>query len=199
MRVPISHHDLIAGNGFKRLARSLQRDWLGEEPIALSAAQDLLARCFGYQGFHHVGKSAASPEELQNPPPLGTVLSTTVMTIASELLSGGRCGVYNHGELMTVVYGWPFLDLSVYRQQYGHADMALVSKKILAEQVTSFMGRETRQPERELKLADWELTSRQLQQGIREAAGIQPAGSEEKTDAPRRRRSGDKKILRSDT
>lgn len=199
MRVPISHQDLIAGNGFKRLARSLQRDWLGEEPIALSFAQDLLARCFGYQDYHHVGKSAGSREELQDAPPLGTVLSTTVMTIASELLSGGRCGVYNHGELMTVVYGWPFLDLSVYREQYGHADMASVSRKILAEQITNFMGSETLQPERELKLADWELTSRQLQQGIREAAGIQPAGSEEKTDVPRRRRSRDKKILRSDT
>lgn len=173
MRVPISHQDLTAGRGFKRLARNLQRGWLGEEPIALSFAQNLLARCFGYEDFFHLRRSAKSPEENQVVPSLGEVLSSTVMKIGSELISGGHCRVYNHGELMTLVYGWPFLQLSVYREQYGHSDMASLSRKIVAEQITNFLGRETVQPERELKLADWELTSKQLQQGIREAAGMQ--------------------------
>lgn len=166
MIVPIFAQDLNAGNGFNSLAQCLQSDWLGEDPITPAFAHDLLARCLGYQNFHQVTSSIISPDEVTDVPPLGDVLSRSVATIASELISGGHCRVFNCGELLTQIYGWPFLQLSVYRDQYGHTDMSSVAKTILAETMRKFVGADTPFPERELRLPDWEFTSKQLQKDL---------------------------------
>ncbi|NWB16278.1 hypothetical protein HX819_17795 [Pseudomonas sp. D6002] len=140
MRVPISLNDLNAGSGFSRLAKNLKRDWLGINPIALSEAQNLLARCLGYENYHAVRATAAGSDS--NPdahecPPLVDVMTQCVATMTAELANVDRCKAFNFEELQAEIFSWPFLQLSVYRQQYGHSDNRIVEQAIKAEAIKS--------------------------------------------------------------
>lgn len=75
MRVPVSLSDLEYQSGFKRIAKVLSRDWPGVKPLDLSRAREILARAFGYSGYHDVvetaktwghGEAAPSIPQVQN-------------------------------------------------------------------------------------------------------------------------------------
>lgn len=140
MRVPISLNDLNAGIGFSRLAKNLKRGWLGINPIALSEAQNLLARCLGYEDYHAVRATAAgsgSDSDAHECPPLIDVITQCLATMTAELANVDRCKAFNLEELQAKICSWPFLQLSVYRQQYGHSDNRIVERAIKAEAIKS--------------------------------------------------------------
>lgn len=58
MRVPVSPSDLESQSGFKRIAKVLSRDWPGPKSFNLSLAREILAKAFGYTGYHDVTRSA---------------------------------------------------------------------------------------------------------------------------------------------
>lgn len=58
MRVPIHQNDLIPGHGFKRIAKKLQREWPGLNPIQLSRAREILSKGLGYCDYHDVVKAS---------------------------------------------------------------------------------------------------------------------------------------------
>lgn len=163
MRVPVFPQDIVASGGFDRLAFSVQKDWLGVKPISLDFSRELLARCLGYDDFHQVTNAASSPQDFSEAPPLGDVLAHSLATISSELLSSDHCGVYNLGELLIQVYAWPFVHLSVYREQYGNSDMSSIAKNIFSEQVALSAGGNPKPTKYELKLPEHSFTTKQLQ------------------------------------
>ena len=130
MRVPIHPQDLNSGSGFARLAKCLKRDWPGTEPLRLSEAQNLLARCFGYSDYHELRSSAI--EEDIDYPPLMVVTSQCLATLSGELITGGRSKIFNLGEFQSQIFDWPFLQLRVYRTHYGHSDNRLVAAEVRA-------------------------------------------------------------------
>lgn len=58
MRVPIFPADLLANQGFSRIAKKLQRSWPGDAALPLSAAQQTLSRGLGYRDFHDLQQTA---------------------------------------------------------------------------------------------------------------------------------------------
>ena len=139
MRVPICQQDLIAGSGFKRLAKRLKRDWPGTEPLRLSEAQEILARCLGYGSYHEVAQSADMPQDNVDFPPLQTLMADVLFTLWEELFKDGRCGTFNLGELQANIYNWPFLLLTVYRKHYGHSDNHIVGRAVRVAHIEAFL------------------------------------------------------------
>lgn len=139
MRVPICQQDLIAGSGFKRLAKRLKRDWPGTEPLRLSEAQEILARCLGYGSYHEVDQSAKTPQENVVFPPLQTLMADCLFTLWEELFKNGRCGTFNLGELQANIYSWPFLLLTVYRKHYGYSDNLIVGPEVRFAHMEAFL------------------------------------------------------------
>jgi hypothetical protein len=147
MRVPICPKDLVAGSGFTRLAKRLKRDWPGTEPLRLSEAQEILARCLGYASYHEVVQLAQEPQGNIDFPPLQSVMVDCLNTVWHELFKGGRCKTFNLGELQKNIYNWPFLLLSVYRKHYGHADNYIVGRAIRTDHIETFLRTQTLSPE----------------------------------------------------
>jgi hypothetical protein len=136
LRVPISLDDLNAGSGFSRLAKTLKRDWLGINAIGLSEAQNLLARCLGYDDYHAVRATATASESdtrAHECPALVDVMNECLAMMTAELASAGKCKAVAFEELQAQILRWPFLQLSAYRQQYGHSDNRIVEQAIRAE------------------------------------------------------------------
>jgi hypothetical protein len=57
MRLSICAADLKAGRGFKRVAKKLQKNWPGAQPLPLASAQQILARGLGYRDLHDLERS----------------------------------------------------------------------------------------------------------------------------------------------
>lgn len=144
MRVPIHPQDLNGGSGFSRLAKCLKRDWPGTDPLRLSEAQNLLARCFGYTDYHDLRSSAL--EEDIDYPPLMVVTSQCLATLSGELITGGRSNFFNLGEFQSQIFDWPFLQLQVYRNHYGHSDNRLVAAEVRAEVIEAFLSTQKTRP-----------------------------------------------------
>lgn len=60
MQVPV-YPDDIKRHSFKRLAKTFQKKWPGNQRIRLSAAQEMLARGLGYLSYHALMKEAEVP------------------------------------------------------------------------------------------------------------------------------------------
>ncbi|WP_146118122.1 hypothetical protein [Pseudomonas poae] len=144
MRVPIYPQDLNSGSGFARIAKCLKRDWPGTEPIRLSEAQNLLAKSFGYSDYHQLRSS--SPEGVPCPS-VATVVAHCMMTLSSELIGDGRALFFDLGELHMQVINWPYLQLSVYRERYGHSDNRIVGQAANAELIDAFLATQKTRPE----------------------------------------------------
>ncbi|OPA95595.1 hypothetical protein BFW88_07535 [Pseudomonas fluorescens] len=143
MRVPIYPQDLNSGSGFARLAKCLKRDWPGAEPIQLSEAQNLLARCFGYSDYHQV--KSTTPQDVSYPS-LAYVVAQCMKTLSSELIGGERAKFFDLGKLHAQVIDWPFLQLSVYREHYGHSDNRVVGQAVNAELIETFLSTRVTKP-----------------------------------------------------
>lgn len=144
MRVPIYPADLNADSGFTRVAESLKRDWPGEEPIGISEAQNLLAKCLGYSDYHQV--KSTTPAEGAAYPSLATVVAHCMKTLSSELIGSGRAKFFDLGRLQAQVTDWPFLQLSVYRDHYGHSDNHVVNQAVNAELIEAFLSTQKARP-----------------------------------------------------
>lgn len=144
MRVPVYPQDLTGGTGFSRIAKHLKRDWPGAEPIGLSKAQNILARCFGYSDYHDVRSSPPSV----NPdlPSLALVVAQCMKTLSAELLGNDRWALFDIGELQEKLFGWPFLQLSAYREHYGHSDNRLAGQLAKAELIQEFLATQKTKP-----------------------------------------------------
>ena len=145
VRVPLYPQDLTGGSGFSRIAKHLKRDWPGAEPIGLSKAQNILARCFGYSDYHEVRSSP--PPENPDFPSLAHVVALCMKTLSCELTGDGRWSLFDMGELQENIFGWPFLQLSVYREHYGHSDNWLVGQLVKSELIETFLTTQKTKPE----------------------------------------------------
>lgn len=144
MRVPVYPQDLIGGSGFSRIAKHLKRDWPGAEPIGLSKAQNILAHCFGYSDYYDVRSSP--PPENPDLPSLAHVVAQCMKTLSSELLDNDRWALFDMSELQEKIFGWPFLQLSAYREHYGHSDNRLAGQLAKAELIEAFLATQKTKP-----------------------------------------------------
>jgi len=165
MRIPIYFSDLAHGQGFKRLTRTIQSDGLGTEPVRFASAQDLLARCLGYENFHDVTTSVPKPSDHPSFSSLEELLAETFCLIGSETSTGRHCGAHHAGELMGLVDSWPFLQLSADRSHYRLADIQPVSKTIVSRPIANDLGTLTPPPTREWPPRPEEFSSKKLQPG----------------------------------
>jgi hypothetical protein len=144
VRVPVYPQDLAGGSAFSRIAKNLKRDWPGAEPIGLSKAQNILARCFDYSDYHDL-QSSVQPE---NPdlPSLALVVAQCMRTLSAELLGSGGWVMFEIGALQEKVLAWPFLQLSAYREHYGHSDNRLAGQLAKAELIETFLATQRNRP-----------------------------------------------------
>lgn len=129
MRVPLFPSDLEAKRGFKRIAKLLQREWLGSEPISLCHAQNLLAQCFGYNDYHDATKSTEYLLPASALPALQDVWSNSLYLIQSHLAKTSSARAINLTDLLKAIKAWPFLTLTAYRQHYGNVDYHVLVKE----------------------------------------------------------------------
>lgn len=160
MRVPIHPDDLFAGTGFIRLARTLKRDWLGIEPISLSQASELMSRCLGYSNLHDLKRDAKldSAEFV----PLATAMTQCLATMAAELMESGQCRMLNIGELQEQIFQWPFLQLSTYRNHYGHTDNRMVGQAVKTELIDAYLDTLPTRPKQQIPSVRAPFTTREL-------------------------------------
>ena len=67
-------------------------------------------------------------------------------SLSSELVGGGRTKFFDLGRLQALVTDWPFLQLSVYREHYGHSDNRVVSQAVNAELIKAFLPTQKARP-----------------------------------------------------
>lgn len=160
MRVPIHPDDLFAGTGFIRLARTLKRDWLGIEPISLSQASELMSRCLGYSNLHDLKRDAKldSAEFV----PLATAMTQCLATMTAELMESGQCRMLNIGELQEQIFQWPFLQLSTYRNHYGHTDNRMVGQAVKTELIDAYLDTLPTRPKQQIPSVRVPFTTREL-------------------------------------
>ncbi|RMW23476.1 hypothetical protein ALO95_200184 [Pseudomonas syringae pv. antirrhini] len=160
MRVPIHPDDLVAGTGFIRLARTLKRDWLGIEPISLSQASELMSRCLGYSNLHDLKRDAkqGSAEFV----PLASVMTQCLATMTASLMESGKCRMLNIGELQEQIFQWPFLQLTTYRNHYGHTDNRMVGQAVKTELIDAYLDTLPTRPKQQLPAAGAPFTTREL-------------------------------------
>ncbi|WP_409319935.1 tyrosine-type recombinase/integrase [Pseudomonas putida] len=83
MRVPVYPEDLLPQAAFKRLAKIIQKRWLGQSPVQLSFARETLSRGLGYANYHDLmKKSVIWLRDAETP-----ALSTTQTQLAAEIFS----------------------------------------------------------------------------------------------------------------
>lgn len=160
MRVPIHPDDLFAGTGFIRLARTLKRDWLGIEPISLSQASELMSRCLGYSNLHDLKRDAKldSAEFV----PLAAAMTQCLATMTAELMESGQCRMLNIGELQEQIFQWPFLQLSTYRNHYGHTDNRMVGQAVKTELIDAYLDTLPTRPKQQIPSVRAPFTTREL-------------------------------------
>lgn len=115
MRIPIYPEDLIPQKGFKRIAKILHRDWPGPEPVNLSAAREMLARCFGYKNYHDVSRSAYEGPENVPPSEIGDLRASILITLANKLHTGSLSNSVDLEKLTAFVESLPLNVLQTYR------------------------------------------------------------------------------------
>ncbi|WP_405124397.1 hypothetical protein [Pseudomonas alloputida] len=130
MRVPLTPFDFEAKRGFKRIAKLIQREWQGSEPICLGHAQILLAQCFGYIDYHDATKSTEYPLSASALPALQDVWSNSLYLIQSHLAKTSSAQAINLTDLIKAIKAWPFLTLTAYRQHYGNVDYHALVKEV---------------------------------------------------------------------
>ncbi|WP_443694733.1 hypothetical protein [Pseudomonas sp.] len=129
MRVPIFSKDLESGKGVLRLARCLQRDWPSEEPIKLSAAQNLMSRCLGYVDFHDVKVSADSANSVF--PSLEDVQAQSCAVIKAELAKYSQPVEISGEDLYVRISKWPFMHLHAFHMRSGEPGVKLSEEALL--------------------------------------------------------------------
>ena len=115
MRIPIYPADLAPQQGFKRIAKVVKRDWPGHEPISLSAAREILARCFGYNDYHDVCRSAEVCPDHAPAPAMGDLRATTLVAFANKLHSESSGERVDLEKLTAFVESLPLKFLQTYR------------------------------------------------------------------------------------
>lgn len=118
MRVPVHLEDLDRAQGFKRIAKQLQKKWPGAPAIKLSLARELLSKGFGYNDYHDLFESSK------------TCLPDTPAPLNAEVLAGVSKALLaaqaTHGlsadaiDLQAVVNALPLHALSAFNPQ-SHA------------------------------------------------------------------------------
>lgn len=114
MRIPIYPSDLIPNRGFKLIAKALRNAWPAARPINLMAAQETLARGFGYRDFHDVGKSSQTASPDAEVPTLAELQERTHKAIFESLQLTGDTGVTSDG-IERVTMALPIYELSAFR------------------------------------------------------------------------------------
>lgn len=122
MRIPIYPSDLIPNRGFKLIAKALRDAWPAARPINLMAAQETLARGFGYRDFHDAGKSSQTASPDAEVPTLAELQERTHKAIFESLQLTGDTGVTSDG-IERVLMALPIYELSAFRGSEQKTDV----------------------------------------------------------------------------
>jgi hypothetical protein len=115
MRIPIYPADLDRKNGFKRIAKVIHRNWPGPEPMALSAAREILARCFGYKNYHDVRQSADGWPVNAPAPDVTDLRAAILVALANKLHAESISNSVDLEKLAVFVESLPLYALQTYR------------------------------------------------------------------------------------
>ncbi|ANJ54834.1 hypothetical protein PMA3_06525 [Pseudomonas silesiensis] len=115
MRIPIYPADLNPQKGFKRIAKVIHRDWPGPEPVNLSAAREILARCFGYKDYHDVTRSADGWPDDASAPEVEDLRAAILVSLANQLHAESSSISVDLERLTTFVESLPLKVLQTYR------------------------------------------------------------------------------------
>lgn len=115
MRIPVYSADLNPQKGFKQIAKKIQRDWPGSEPVNLSAAREILARCLGYKDYHDVTRSADGWSDDAAAPEMEDLRAAILVSLANQLHTGSSSTSVNLIKLTTFVECLPLKVLQTYR------------------------------------------------------------------------------------
>lgn len=115
MRIPIYPADLNPQKGFKQIAKKIQRNWPGSEPVNLSAAREILARCLGYKDYHDVTRSADGWSDDTTAPEIEDLRAAILVSLGKQLDAGSSSVSVNLERLTTFVERLPLTALQTYR------------------------------------------------------------------------------------
>jgi len=115
MRIPIYPADLVPHKGFKRIAKVIHRDWPGPDPVNLSAAREILARCFGYKDYHDVTKSADEWPDNAPSPEVADLRAAILVALANKLHAESFSNSVDLEKLAVFVESLPLNALQTYR------------------------------------------------------------------------------------
>jgi|LNAP01.1.fsa_nt_gb hypothetical protein len=115
MRIPIYPADLNPQKGFKRIAKVIHRDWPGPDPVNLSAAREILARCVGYQNYHDVTRSADKWPDNAPAPEVEDLRAAILVALANKLHAESLSNSVDIEKLTAFVERLPLNVLQTYR------------------------------------------------------------------------------------
>jgi len=124
MRVPIYPDDLLPQAAFKRLAKNIQKRWLGQSAITLSLARETLSVGLGYVDYRQVrhlsltcSQNAQTPSEADVYVSIASALSTVLESAADSSVQPSA--------LESFVKTLPLKALSTFKMVKGEEDQSL--------------------------------------------------------------------------
>ncbi|MGH2432768.1 MAG: tyrosine-type recombinase/integrase [Pseudomonas sp.] len=85
MRVPVHPNDLIRNCGMKRIAKKLQKQWPGPNPLGHTSALELVSQGLGYKHYHDLAASANEQKRPEILPPLSDLKKALMLAIKAAM------------------------------------------------------------------------------------------------------------------
>lgn len=130
MRVPLTPQDLKPRRGFKQIAKTIKRDWIGASPITLAEAQEMLARCLGYDDYHDVLRESERMQSSAYLPSLQSVRSHSHRVVTTVLTELSHLSNIDDSVLLRYIQSWPLHGLFHYHERDSIAENMPVWRSI---------------------------------------------------------------------
>ncbi|MFK0271173.1 tyrosine-type recombinase/integrase [Pseudomonas asiatica] len=114
MRIPVHPDDLIRNRGFKSLAKQLRKLLHGPTRVALSFAEGILAKGFGYESFYDLEQTAKQGSPAQATMTESEAKSAILTAITAALQLGDT--IANPHELKKLVDSFALASLVAFKQ-----------------------------------------------------------------------------------
>lgn len=85
MRVPVHPNDLLRNTGLKKLAKELQKQWRGPNPLTHTSALELLAQGLGYSDYQDLAASATEQMPADTFPSQSAVKQALMLAIKARM------------------------------------------------------------------------------------------------------------------
>jgi len=128
MRVPIYPDDLLPQAAFKKLAKSIQNRWLGQAPIQLSRARDILSRGLGYADYSEL-RHFSLTSSLEAPTPSESAVRTRIAAALISALESTNDRSVTHSTLEVFVEALPLKALTTFKMAASGVTPSVSSKR----------------------------------------------------------------------